>query len=48
MIDPEIQKFFNGYWWFLPACFFVGLFVIYLERKISEFNKSQRKKKNKK
>ena len=44
MIDPAIQEFSSRFWWFLPTAFFVGLLVVYLERKIGEYNKNKRNK----
>ena len=45
MADPTIREFFAKYSWFLPACIALGLFVIILERKISEFRRKARMKK---
>lgn len=47
MVDPEIQKMLDKYWWFLPACFFVGLLVVFIERKIDEYNRKRRNRNKK-
>ena len=45
MVDPAVQELYKKYSWVLPASFFVGLLIIYLERKIDQYKRKRRNKK---